>query len=431
MTTLRDLARSAYEHTDTRLRAQEKAEPELVQEELQRRAGALLDEWVSLEGTRQVTQGRSPLNRAAEQQIRQVVMRRLFGLGDLEPLLADDDVENVFINAPDDVWIEPRSGPTRRLDYAVAESDAQLIALIQRLAAREGIQERRWDPAHPILDLTLRDGSRLLAVRDVVRRPTVTIRLHRLVHLTVDDLVRTAVLDQRAGEWLRAAVRARQSILICGATGAGKSAFLRATAASCIDDPSVRVVTIEDTFELFLDRVLPNCVAMQARSSNVEGRGLISFSDLISAGLRMAPGILIVGEVRRADQAEPMLDATAAGGAGGSLSTIHAKSCRQALGRLQNLALAGASHVPMEASAHLIVDALDYVLHLAAERDAQGRKRRRVTSIFEITDVRGDRVVGNDVLRLGAWGPLTDWRREVLAAHGYDHARWAREELSA
>lgn len=431
MSTVRDLARDAYQHTDTRLRAQEKAEPGLRREELQTRAMALFDEWVALEGTRQVAQGRQPLNRAAEQQIRQVVMRRLFGLGDLEPLLSDDDIENVHITGCDVVWVDPRSGPPRRLDYEVAESDEELIALIQRLAAREGIQERRWDPAHPILDLTLRDGSRLLAVREVVRRPTVTIRLHRLVHLTLEDLVRTAVFDERGAEWLRAAVQARQSVLISGETGAGKTALLRCAALGGIA-PTTRVVTIEDTYEIFLDRVHPNCVAMQARPANVEGRGRVDAADLFSAALRMAPGVLIVGEVRYPEQAEPMLDATSAGGAGGSLSTIHGRSPRQALGRLQNLALRGPSRVSKEASADLIVDAVDFVVQIVALRDAAGRKHRRITAISEITDARDGRIVLNDLFRRGMWGPMTDVRREVLAEHGYDHARWAsREELSA
>ena len=124
-------------------------------------------------------------------QIRAIVLRRLFGLGDLEPLLADPDVENVYLNGFDSVWVESRSKGMQRMASPVAESDEELIILIQRLAARESIQERRWDTAQPILDLTLRDGSRLHAVREVVRRPTVTIRLHRLLKLTLDDLVQT------------------------------------------------------------------------------------------------------------------------------------------------------------------------------------------------------------------------------------------------
>jgi len=430
---LRDLSRSAYGYADTHLRAQEKAEPDLSRQDLERRAGALLDEWVRAEGTRQVAHGRQPLNRAEEHQIRQVVLRRLFGLGDLEPLLEDDDVENVYINGADDVWIEPRSGPMRHLDYAVAESDEDLIGLVQRLAAREGIQERRWDPAHPVLDLTLRDGSRLHAVRDVVRRPTVTIRLHRLVKLTMDDLVRTEVVDERGADLLRAAILARQTVMISGATGAGKSATARALASFI--PPDVRIVTLEDTYELHIDRdrdAHPNCVAMQARRANVEGKGRIPAAELFEAALRMAPGVLIVGEVRRPDEVEPMLDATGAGDAAGTISTIHARSPLQAISRLQSLARRGPGAVPLDASAPMIADAIDFVVHIVARRDARGRKQRLVTSIIEITGVRGGGVTSGELMRIGPDGaewvdPLSDRRRGLLAAHGYDLNRWVRE----
>jgi len=179
----------------------------------------------------------------------------------------------VYLNGFDSVWVESRSKGMQRVASPVAESDEELITLIQRLAARESIQERRWDTAQPILDLTLRDGSRLHAVREVVRRPTVTIRLHRLLKLTLEDLVQSQVIDQRGAELLRAAIAGRQTVVISGATGAGKTTTALAL-ASCIP-PEVRIVTVEDTFELHLDRDVdahPNCVALQARQANVEGR---------------------------------------------------------------------------------------------------------------------------------------------------------------
>ena len=271
MPLIRDIGRTAYEYVDPRLRAEQRAaEGGLSDKRVRERAGELLDEWVADENTRQVAAGRHPFNREEERQIRVIVVRRLFGLGDLEPLLADPDVENVYLNGCDSVWVESRSKGMQRMASPVAESDEELIILIQRLAARESIQERRWDTAQPILDLTLRDGSRLHAVREVVRRPTVTIRLHRLLKLTLDDLVQSQVLDQRGAELLRAAIAGRQTVVISGATGAGKTTTALAL-ASCIP-PEVRIVTVEDTFELHLDRDVdahPNCVAMQARQANV------------------------------------------------------------------------------------------------------------------------------------------------------------------
>jgi Flp pilus assembly CpaF family ATPase len=438
VTALRDLALSAYGYVDSRLRALEKAETGLPLDEQQRHAAGFLDEWVVTEGTRQVSQGGQPLNRAEEQEVRRIVLRRLFGLGDLEPLLEDDDIENVYVNGYDDVWLESRSGPMRHLDYAVAESDEELIALVQRLAAREGIQERRWDPSHPILDLTLRDGSRLHAVREVSRRPTVTIRLHRLVRLTLEDWVRTRVIDERGAALLKAAILGRQTVVISGATGAGKSAAARSL-ATCVP-PDVRIVTLEDTYELHIDRdheAHPNCIALQARRANIEGRGRIAASELFEAALRMAPGVLIVGEVRHPDEVEPMLDATGAGDAAGSISTIHARSPLQAISRFQSLARRGPGAVPLDASAHMVADAIDFVIHIVARRDSHGRRRRFITSVVEITGVRGGAVTTGELMRLGAEGPewvdpISDRRRELLAHYGYDVSRWdARRELYA
>jgi hypothetical protein len=213
MPLIREIGRTAYEYVDPRLRAEQRAaEGGLSEKRLRERAGELLDEWVAAANTRQVAAGRHPFNREEEREIRAIVLRRLFGLGDLEPLLADPDVENVYLNGFDSVWVESRSKGMQRMASPVAESDEELIILIQRLAARESNQERRWDTAQPILDLTLRDGSRLHAVREVVRRPTVTIRLHRLLKLTLDDLVQTQVIDQRGAELLRGALDRRDRL---------------------------------------------------------------------------------------------------------------------------------------------------------------------------------------------------------------------------
>jgi pilus assembly protein CpaF len=431
MPLIREIGRTAYEYVDPRLRAEQRAaEGGLSEKRLRERAGELLDEWVAAANTRQVAAGRHPFNREEEREIRAIVLRRLFGLGDLEPLLADPDVENVYLNGFDSVWVESRSKGMQRMASPVAESDEELIILIQRLAARESNQERRWDTAQPILDLTLRDGSRLHAVREVVRRPTVTIRLHRLLKLTLDDLVQTQVIDQRGAELLRAAIAGRQTVVISGATGAGKTTTALAL-ASCIP-PEVRIVTVEDTYELHLDRDVdahPNCVAMQARQANVEGRGRIPAGELFEAALRMAPGVLIVGEVRRPEEVEPMLDATGAGDAAGSISTIHARNPIQALSRFQSLALRGPGRTPMEASAHMVADAIDFVIQITARRDRQGHRRRLISSIVEVTGVRDGSVTRSELMRVGPEGrewvnPLSDRRREVLAACGYDDSVW-------
>jgi Flp pilus assembly CpaF family ATPase len=242
--------------------------------------------------------------------------------------------------------------------------------------------------------------------------------------------VQTQVIDQRGAELLRAAIAGRQTVVISGATGAGKTTTALAL-ASCIP-PEVRIVTVEDTYELHLDRDVdahPNCVAMQARQANVEGRGRIPAGELFEAALRMAPGVLIVGEVRRPEEVEPMLDATGAGDAAGSISTIHARNPIQALSRFQSLALRGPGRTPMEASAHMIADAIDFVIQITARRDRQGHRRRLISSIVEVTGVRDGSVTRSELMRVGPEGrewvnPLSDRRREVLAACGYDDSVW-------
>ncbi len=315
MIALRDEARAALADVETRLRADERAAAGLTPDQIRSAAEQHLDAWCAHDVKRRLSEARQPLSRGEEHAVRRSVHRPA-----LRPRGAaatarrsghrDHRGERPGPGLPAPLRRHaPASGaPHRRL----AE---ELIRLIQRLAAREGLAERPRDSAHPALDLTLRDGSRLHAVRDVVRAPAVTIRRHRLMRLNLDDLVRMRTLHPADRELVEAAILAQQTVMVCGGPAAGKSTTLRGLATAI--PPERRIVSIEATLELHLDddvEAHPDCVAMQTRAANLEGRGELGSRDLFREALRMSPDVLIVGEVRGPQEALPMLMSVAAGG---------------------------------------------------------------------------------------------------------------------
>ena len=407
---------------EARLRAEERARGGLSPAETRAAAEAQLDSWFVLEAKQRLADARQPLNRAEEQAVRRGVLDRLFGLGELQPLLDDNAVETIAINSPERVVLHLADGTRRDLDYPIADSPEELIRLIQRLAAREGLGERQWDSAHPALDLTLRDGSRLHALRDVVRTPAITIRRHRLMRLNLHDLVRMRTLHPADRDLLQAAILSEQTVMVSGGPAAGKSTTARALATAI--PPSRRIVSIEATLELHLDEdtdAHPDCVALQTRNPNLEGRGELTSRDLFREALRMSPDVLIVGEVRGPQEALPMLMSVAAGGTAGSLSTIHARSSAHALSMLQTYCLMGQEQLPFEASAPLISSAIDLVIFIERRADERGREHRVVSSIREVCGFRGPMVTTNEVSRIDERGrretpaTLSPERRERLS----------------
>lgn len=209
--------------------------------------------------------------------LRERVTARLAGLGSLAVLLADDSIEDITCNGCDNVWVTRADGSKERVG-PVASSDAELVAAVQMLAAGSGLSdtERRFDRASPALDLQLPDGSRLHAIRDVAHRPSVSIRRHRLVEASLEQLQAAGMFSRDIGELLRAAVAAKLNLIIAGPMGAGKTTLLCALAGLLPYDE--RIVTIEDAYELGLhaDSRHGNVVAMQVRKPNIEGAGGIT-----------------------------------------------------------------------------------------------------------------------------------------------------------
>jgi Flp pilus assembly CpaF family ATPase len=363
--------------------------------------------------------GRPPLPPAVESRIARAVTDALLGVGGLQPLLDDESIEDITANGCDVVWVRRRDGSREQVG-PIADSDEELVDLVRMLAARSGIEERRFDRAAPILDLQLPDHSRLNAVLAVSARPLVSIRRHHHVTVTLADLYRLGTLDSVLFELLTAAVRARCNIIVAGATGVGKTTMLRALAACC--DPRERLVTIEDSYELGLDAdpaVHPDVAALQAREANVEGAGAVSMSRLFRTALRMSPGRILVGEAR-GDEVIDMLNAMSQGN-DGSLSTIHARSSAGVFSKLALYAAQSPQHLAPETTAMLVAESVNLVMHLGF-----AGPRRVVTSVREVVGADGLQVASNEIRRSGPGGvsgpgaPASTQFVDQLEAAGFD-----------
>jgi pilus assembly protein CpaF len=392
-------------------------------------ARRLVDEWLAAHARAAIREGGERLSADDETALAASVLDHIFGLGDLQPYLDDPRVESVFINGYDNVHVRRTGQPVLPAD-PVGESDAELEGMVRRLAAREGMSERRFDESSPFVNLTLRDGSRLHAAMAVCTRPSITIRRHRLLDASLDDLVDLRMLTDEIRSLLEAAILAQCNVVIAGGPNAGKSSLLR-TLASAIPS-EMRIVTIEDTYELFLDRDRrrhPNCVALEGRPANVQSEGAITLADLVYQALRMGPDVLVVGEVR-GPEVVPMLDALSAGNAAGSMCTVHARSTLGTFDRLKGLLAQAPERYGAEASASLIATAVDLVVHISTTTQRDGSVHRWVDSVQEVRHAEGATIVSNEVASVAADGrmthlaPLSAELKGRLIDIGYDLADW-------
>jgi Flp pilus assembly CpaF family ATPase len=370
------------------------------------------------EAARALAAGTPPLGTDAEARLERAVFDALCGLGGFQPYLDDPLVENVNANGCDQVFVRYADGRRERVP-PVAASDAELEDLVRAIAARAGIEERRFDRGCPRLSVPLPDGGRLFAAMAVTARPCVAIRRDRLAAATLSDLVRNATMTGEVAGFLAAAVRARKNILISGGTAVGKTTLLRALASAI---PSYeRLITIEDSLELCLDRdtqAHPDVVALQAREPNVEGQGEVSLAELVRWALRMSPDRVIVGEVR-GREVVPMLNAMSQGN-DGSMTTLHASSSRGAFMKLAAYAAQTEEHLRLEDTNLLIAGAVHFVIQL----DYAPAGQRVISSIREVVDADGRQVVSNEVYTPGPdrraipAAPLRATTADELAAAG-------------
>jgi len=341
----------------------------------------------------------------------QRILDDILGLGPLQPLLDDPSVEEIIVNGPHRVFAIEAG--RKRLTDVFFEDDEELLRLVRRAIGQLG---RRLDETSPMVDARLPDGSRLNAVIPPLtsRWTHVTIRKFLLRARTLEDLVALGTLPAEVAAFLEAAVQAGLNMLISGGTGSGKTTCLNALGSS-IAGAEERVVTIEETAELQLESMLPDCVALQARPPNVEGVGGVFIRSLVKNALRMRPTRIIVGEVRGAEALD-MLSAMNSGHEG-SMCTIHANGPRQALSKLRTYAMMAEEALPARALTEMIAEAIDLVVHLRMEPQSG---RRLIGSVYEVTGMEEDAVAGSELFALSEGGALQWTGIRPRCAHRLD-----------
>lgn len=383
---VREVRRVVAEQLAARLQADPVRSP-AARRELAR---AILADELTARARARTRAGEPAWSVAQEYALAEAVMAALFGLGRLQPLIDDPGVENVEVNGCDRVWVSYADGREEPAG-PVADSDAELIELLQLLAARTGNAERTFSTASPSLHLRLDDGSRLAAMAWTTPRPQVVIRRHRVRDVDLDDLVALGTVDPALAAFLRAAVTAGKNIVVTGLQNAGKTTLIRALANEF--HPMERFATIEKEYELHLHELTdrhPRVVAMEAREGSSErtdasGRraGEVSLSDLVLDALRMNLRRIIVGEVR-GPEILPMLEAMSTGD--GSLCTVHARTAAHALDRIVTLCLSAGVSMTDTFAYRLTAGAVDLLVHLTLldESAIGGRKHRFVSQVLEV-----------------------------------------------
>lgn len=376
--------------------------------------------------------GEDPLSAQAEAALFAAVVAQVQGMGRIQPLLDDPHVSDIHIRGCEPVWLKLRDGSRVRVE-SVADTDEELVELVRMVASRMGHGERRFDAAHPELNLQLPDGSRLFATMEVSARPSIVIRRHRFELSSLDELAERGMVDDAVAGFLAAAVRARRNLIVAGGTGTGKTTLLRALLNEV--PWNERIVTIEDAYELGIDRFgdrHPDYDMLQARPANIEGRGEVTMVDLARMALRMDPDRVLVGEVR-GGEALPMLLAMSQGN-NGSMCTIHADATSTVFPKLAAYVAMADTNLPVETVNLLVASAVHFVVHIEVVDGV-----RRVASVREVVDADGPRIVSNEVFVPGADGaavpgyPLRAATLALLEDHGLDArlldtglGRWGR-----
>ncbi|MEG0200028.1 MAG: CpaF family protein [Comamonas sp.] len=348
-----------------------------------------------------VRQQRFPVNDEEVQWIAQALIKELSGLGPLDDLMADPEVEDILINGYERVFVS-RKGVLKQETLHFTDN-AHVLRIVRRIISPLG---RRLDESTPMVDARLPDGGRINVVIEPLSLdgPAVSIRKFRNDPLKVQDMVQFGTLDEGMAKLLELAVRERCNILISGGTSCGKTSMLNAIAGFIPENE--RVVTIEDTAELTLPH--PHVVRMESRPGGFDGAGVVSIRDLLRNSLRMRPDRLVVGEVRGAEVLE-MLQAMNTGH-DGSMATIHASSARECLHRMEMLAGFAGFQGSETSLRRQISNALDFIVQIS--RLPNGK--RRITSITEVTGIVDNVIATQELYR----------HESIPQANGEDLERW-------
>ena len=326
----------------------------------------------------------APLSAPDRDRLAHDILDEVFGLGPLEPLLHDPSVSDILVNTYKTVYVE-RRGVIEKTNIAFKD-EAHLLHIIDKIVSAVG---RRIDESSPMVDARLLDGSRVNIVIPplAVDGPLLSIRRFGSTPLTYDDLLRHRTLTPQMLEILRSAVRARLNIVVSGGTGSGKTTLLNVL--SGFISASERIVTIEDSAELQIKQ--EHVARLECRPPNLEGKGAIRQRELVINALRMRPDRIILGEVR-GEEALDMLQAMNTGH-DGSITTIHANNPRDAIARIETMALMGSVTLPEKAIRAQIASAVDLIVQVARMSDGT----RRVTHVSEITGTSGDVISLQDI----------------------------------
>ena len=328
----------------------------------------------------------APLSAGERERLVEEVRHELFGLGPLEPLLADPTVSDILVNSPHNVYIE-RRGRLERTDVTFKD-DEHLMRVIERIVSTVG---RRIDEAQPMVDARLKDGSRVNAIIPplALDGPVLSIRRFGSDPLRMSRLLEVGALTKEMAEMFEMCVVARLNVLISGGTGAGKTTLLNALSAFIPEGH--RIVTIEDSAELQLQQ--PHVVRLETRPPNIEGKGEVTQRDLVKNALRMRPDRVVIGEVR-GGEAIDMLQAMNTGH-DGSLTTVHANTPRDAVARLETMIQMTGMRLSDRAMRQQIASAINLVIQAARLSDGT----RRITSISEITGMEGETITMQEIFQ--------------------------------
>lgn len=390
---------------------------------------SLLDSLEPAEATRQIRdiclrlleEHSAPLSTGVRQLVIKQITDEVLGLGPLEPLLTDHSVSDILVNGHGSVYVE-RHGKLQRTDVRFRD-DQHLLNIIDRIVSSLG---RRIDESSPLVDARLKDGSRVNAIIPplAIDGPSLSIRRFAVDLLSAESLAQMGTLTPAIALVLKAIVRGRLNVLVSGGTGTGKTTMLNVL--SSFIPHNERIVTIEDSAELQLQQ--PHVVRLETRPANIEGRGEVNQRELVRNSLRMRPDRIVIGEVRGAEALD-MLTAMNTGH-DGSLTTIHANTARDALGRIENMVSMTGATFPIKALRQQIASAIDVVIQLERQEDG----RRRLVSVQEINGMEGDIITMTEIFAferrgIGEQGEvLGDFRpsgmvphfRDVLAKRGIE-----------
>jgi pilus assembly protein CpaF len=376
--------------------------PENVQQQLKSAVHTVLIQRLDLERLDEIQQTRAgqqqifvliqqilgeqgvPLSAVERDRLAQEVLDEVFGLGPLEPLLNDPTISDILVNTCNSVYIE-RRGVLEKTNVTFKDN-RHLLHIIDKVVSAVG---RRVDESSPMCDARLKDGSRVNVIIPplAVDGPILSIRRFGSTPLQAEDLVRNQMLTPQMLETLKGAVKARLNIIISGGTGSGKTTLLNVL--SGFISPHERIVTIEDSAELQMKQ--EHVVRLETRPPNVEGKGAIRQRELVINALRMRPDRIVLGEVR----GEETLDMLQAMNTGhdGSITTIHSNTPRDALARLETMAMMSEVRLAEKAVRAQIAAAVHVIVQVARQSDGS----RRITHITELTGAFSDVVSMQDI----------------------------------